>query len=137
MNSEDLIKKHEGKESIPYRDSVGVMTVGYGRNLEKGLSENIINALFAEDMIDVRDDCLKFDWYHNLTPVRQAVIENMIFNLGLTRFSKFKNMISALELRNYDGVAVEMLDSKWAKQVGYRATELSNMMKNNNWPAGS
>ena len=39
MNSELLIKKHEGKLNKPYYDSEGILTVGYGYNLEKGLSD--------------------------------------------------------------------------------------------------
>jgi len=136
MKSEKLIKIHEGKTNVPYRDTVGILTVGYGRNLEKGLSDNIIDALFSEDMVDVRADCLKFDWYHNLSPVRQAVIENMLFNLGLTRFRKFNNMLRAVSISDFETASEEMLDSKWARQVGYRADQLSSMMLRNEWPSG-
>ncbi len=134
MNSTNLIKKHEGKRNTAYRDSLGILTVGYGRNLERPMSDEIIDAMFAEDMIDVRNDCLKFSWYHNLDQVRQAVIENMIFNLGYSRFSRFKNTIAYLSDENYAKAAVEMLDSKWAKQVGYRADELSKMILTGDWP---
>ncbi len=130
MNSEKLIQKHEGFKNKPYRDTEGILTVGYGRNLEKGLSGYIINEMFQEDMEDVRSDCLKFNWYIKLTPARQAVIENMIFNLGFTRFSKFTNTIKAIEAKDYKTAAFEMLDSKWSDQVGARAQELATMMIN-------
>ncbi len=128
MKSEELIKKHEGFRKVPYRDTEGILTVGYGRNLEKGLSNQVIDLLFAEDMIYVRRDCVRFEWFSGLSDVRQAVIENMIFNLGLTRFINFKKTISYLEAGDYKAAGIEMLDSKWAKQVGPRAIELSNMM---------
>ena len=133
MKSEDLIKTHEGRELKPYRDTVGVLTIGYGRNLEKGISEHIANELFKEDMVDVRSDCLKFEWFHDLSEVRQAVIENMVFNLGYTRFSKFKKTIKYIAASDFRLAAKEMLDSKWARQVGYRADELSHMMASNLW----
>ena len=134
MKSEDLIKRHEGRRFIPYKDTVGVLTIGIGRNLEKGISEHIVSELFKEDMVEVRADCLRLPWFHELTPIRQAVIENMIFNLGFSGFMEFKKTIRFIEKGDYDSAALEMLDSKWSRQVGNRATELASMMRFNKWP---
>ena len=57
----------------------------------------------------------------------------MVYNLGLTRFKGFKKTIGFIELGEYDLAATEMLDSKWARQVGKRAIELSHMMKTGSW----
>jgi len=133
MNSKELIKKHEGLRLKPYKDTEGVLTIGYGRNLEKGISAHAAEFLFEEDMLDVRSDCLKFDWFHDLPPVRQAVIENMMFNLGINRFSGFKKMIKAIEDKDWHEASVQMLSSRWADQVGNRAIELANMMNTGEW----
>jgi lysozyme len=53
----------------------------------------------------------------------------MGFNLGISRLLHFRRMLSALEQGDYQKAAVEMLDSKWARQVGKRATHLNHMMK--------
>ena len=53
---------------------------------------------------------------------------NMCFNLGLSRLLNFKNFLEAVESKDYVKAGVEMLDSKWATQVGPRATRLKNMM---------
>jgi lysozyme len=135
MNSELLIKKHEGKRNKVYYDSEGIMTVGYGYNLEKGLSDQAVDFLFSESMNDVYADCLSFHWYGHLSTVRRAVIENMLFNLGRQRFLGFKRTIQHIESGEYDKAADEMLDSKWARQVGYRANELSEMMRTDTWPS--
>jgi lysozyme len=60
---------------------------------------------------------------------RQDVVLNMLFNLGLPKFLAFRKMIEALRLANYDQAATEMLDSKWAIQVGIRAKELAEIMR--------
>ena len=126
--SEKLIRRHEGRALRPYRDTEGVLTIGYGHNLDDGISEEIANFIFSEDMQSVRNNCKKFDWYEDLGNVRQAVIENMVFNLGFYRFSLFKKTIHAIENEDWHTAAAEMINSKWAKQVGYRAEELSEMM---------
>jgi lysozyme len=58
----------------------------------------------------------------------------MIFNLGIARFSAFKKTISLIEEGSYSEAAQEMLDSRWANQVGSRANELSEMMRTGLWP---
>lgn len=134
MNSKTLIQRHEGRRRKPYYDSEGILTIGYGYNLEKGISDGAIDYLFNESMQEVLSDALSFDWYSNLSPVRQAVIENMLFNLGRSRFMGFKKTIKYLASGDYKKASTEMLDSKWARQVGNRALELSEMMKTNEWP---
>ena len=99
IKSEQLIKQDEGTKKkngkhIPYKCSAGVLTIGHGRNLEKGISDAAAEFLFQEDMDEVRGQCVKFSWFKDLTEARQAVIENMIFNLGLGTFLEFKNTIS-------------------------------------------
>jgi len=68
-------------------------------------------------------------WYNDLDRNRQDVIINMVYNLGLQGFRKFKKMIHCLEIKDYTGATMEMLQSKWAKQVGKRADRLAKIMK--------
>ncbi|MCZ6898261.1 MAG: lysozyme, partial [Betaproteobacteria bacterium] len=82
---------------------------------------------------DAIHDCQTFNWFGGLDEVRTAVIVNMVYNLGLTRFSKFKKTIGFIELNEWEMASVEMLNSKWANQVGSRANELSEMMKTGEW----
>ena len=59
----------------------------------------------------------------------QLVVANMMFNLGLPRFSKFKKMIRAIELGDWQSAADEMIDSKWYQQVTARARRLEAVMR--------
>jgi lysozyme len=53
----------------------------------------------------------------------------MMFNLGYSRMSKFKNFRSAIENRNWLKAADEMVDSKWYDQVTNRAKRLVARIK--------
>jgi lysozyme len=126
----ELLHRHEGMRLKPYKDSVGKLTIGIGRNLDdNGISEVEADFLLKNDLIRCFEEAQKFDWFVVLNDARACVIVSMIFNLGLPRFLGFKNMIKALEEERYEDASKEMLDSVWAKQVGRRADELSEMMK--------
>jgi lysozyme len=124
-----MLVRHEGLRLKPYTDTVGKLTIGVGRNLDDvGISEAEAMLLLSNDISIARTDAEKFVWFHKLDSVRQDVIIDMIFNLGLPRFLGFKNMLHAVEMANWEEVVAQMLDSKWAKQVGKRADELAQMM---------
>lgn len=128
----DELMRDEGLRLKVYLDSEGIETIGVGRNLQKGITRDEALYLLENDIKSVIQDALSFDWYAELTEVRQRVILNMLFNLGISRFKGFRNTIRLIEMGDYEAASEEMLDSKWAKQVGIRATRLSEMMKNGN-----
>ena len=129
----DMLKVHEGYEQYPYECSMGVVTIGYGRNLEsRGLSEDEASYLLKCDVKIAEGELLdQYDYYWSLSGERKAVLIDMMVNLGSTRLRKFKNMHQALEDRDYSMAAVEMLDSLWARQVGQRAKTLAHIMITN------
>ena len=67
---------------------------------------------------------------NKLDAVRQLVVMDMAFNMGVPRLCKFKNMWNAIHEENYIAAAKEMLDSRWAIQVKSRSTKLANAMHN-------
>ena len=127
----EQLKKHEGLRLKPYTDTVGKLTLGIGRNLEdKGITEQ--EALFMlNNDVDYFHGQLnkKLTWFKNLDDARQNVLVNMAFNLGVAGLLTFKNMLDAVRMGLFLVAAEEMLDSKWAKQVGYRAEELAEQMR--------
>lgn len=124
------LKKHEGFNSHPYMDSVGKVTIGFGRNLDDvGISYDEAETLLLNDLQRAKDDLQGFSWYPTLPHNVKDALINMMFNLGLTRFLTFKRMISALEDRDFTRAAIEALDSKWAIQVGNRAKDIALMIR--------
>lgn len=125
------LRRHEGLRLLPYECSAGKLTIGYGRNLEdKGISVEEAEQFLDADITDcIKDLERSVDFFGSLDEVRQDVLINMCFNLGIGRLLKFKNMLAALSRGDFKKAAAEMLDSKWARQVGGRAIELSLQMK--------
>ncbi len=113
------LKHHEGFRSKPYRDSLGIWTIGYGLNLENGITEREASLILEERVrkLQIRLPMVIKFW-HNISPTRQDVLINMAYNLGISGLLKFKKMLKALENKDYKKAGKEMLNSRWAIQVG-------------------
>ena len=129
-NLKEWIKKCEALELHPYTDTVGKLTIGYGRNLEdNGISAEEADYLFNNDFARCQRELAECAWYQGQPEGVQAALINMCFNLGLPRLKGFKRMIAALLAKNYTLVAQEALNSKWATQVGQRAKDVAVMLR--------
>lgn len=127
----ERIKRHEGYRAKPYYCSGGKLTIGYGRNIEElGISKAEAEFLLESDIKRCHQECLKsFWWYGQMDPMRQGVLVELCFNLGVSKLKKFKKMLLSCELKNYALAADEMLSSLWARQVGGRAQKLAEIMR--------
>ena len=123
------LRRHEGIRSRPYRDSLGVLTIGIGRNLERGLSDDEIEYRFLRDIANVQNQVTQLAVWPKLNDDRRAVLFNMAFQLGFRGLLNFRRMLDALGADDYARAAVEMLDSRWAGQTPERAHELAAVMR--------
>ena len=121
----------EGRRDKPYKDTEGVLTIGVGWNLDdRGLPDHIIDQLLNISISEACGDAAALiDGFHSLSANRQRAMVNMAFNLGKPRMSSFKRMLSAVNRGQWATAAAEMLDSKWARQVGDRAVRLADLMR--------
>ena len=133
MNREQLIEElkiDEGVVLTLYKCSAGKNTIGVGRNIDdRGITEDESDYLLSNDI----DLCVKelegtFPWFQTLSDTRQRVMVNMCFNLGLSRLMGFRKFLAAMEAGEWETAGVEMLDSKWARQVGPRSTRLRDLV---------
>lgn len=126
------LRRDEGERLKPYRDTVGKLTIGVGRNLDDvGLSPEESAYLLANDINKVlRQLDEKLPWWRGLCFNRQRVLINMAFNLGIAGLLGFRNTLAAVQAGQYDKAAEGMLSSKWATQVGKRAVRLADLMRN-------
>jgi lysozyme len=127
---------HEGMKCFPYVDTVGKMTIGVGRNLtDRGLTKDECNHLLQNDIqISLIELQQHFPWFDRLEDTRQMALIDMHFNLGMNRLKSFKNTLRLIQETlmgdaTWSDVAKEMLNSKWATQVGKRAETLAKMME--------
>lgn len=121
----------EGMRSMPYKDSVGILTIGVGRNLQaKGLHPDEIALLLQNDIAEA-DKAARavFPAFDTLSEPRKAVLVIMAFNLGQARLAGFVNTLGAIADGRWDDAAEGMLASKWAVQVGARAQRLAKAMR--------
>ena len=133
------VKQHEGYKDHVYLDTRNKRTVGVGHlcvedhwedhkkypeeMLMNVLKDDLKNAIqgageLCSDCPDLRDQA------------KELIVE-MVFQLGKTGVSKFRNMWKALKEKppSYSVAATEMLDSRWAKQTPNRAKEMSDHMR--------
>lgn len=142
----EQVKRDEGLRLTAYRDTVGVLTIGYGHNcaaypvagvkkVGDRIDQNLADELLKIDLLRAqRELCRSFPWVETwMSPIRYAVLINMSFNLGISRLKGFKKMWAAIRDRNFKTAAKEMLDSKWALQVGKRAQRLAYQMEHDEW----
>lgn len=122
MSSElkEFVKEMEGLRLMPYRCLAGKLTIGYGHNLEsKGISKEVAEELLDDDLTEASLATSK------LIPVTDQIWFNiatdMVFNMGLTKFKTFMNLIKYINSGSYDNALAEMINSLWFKQVGRRS----------------
>ena len=144
MNVEMLREQLEIDEGVKYEiyvDHLGYPTFGIGHLIiesdpENGqavgtpVSEDRVAEAFDSDLQGVLSDCNKlYEDFDDQPEEAQQIIANMMFNMGLTRLSKFRNMKSCVDQRDWMGAGEEMMDSRWYNQVPNRAGRLENRMK--------
>lgn len=109
----------------------GKLTIGFGRNIEdRGLSMPEAQHLLDNDIDDTLvEQGRTFPWSGVLNGVRQRVLANMLFNLGLTKLQGFTHTLTAMRERRYRDAAEGMRASKWYRQVGKRGERLAQEME--------
>jgi lysozyme len=121
----------EGKRNKPYKDSVGKLTIGIGRNLDDiGVSDDEINFMLSNDIDKVAkqlDDMMP--WWRSMNDARQNAFCNFVFNVGIGTAMTFKNSLALLQAGKYVDAADAMMQSKWASQVGNRAVRITSMLR--------
>lgn len=125
MTPDGLAKliQHEGEILHAYQDSLGFWTIGVGHLIDKrkggSIPQRISRLLLADDIATKTAQCrAAFDWFDGLDATRQDAIVNLAFNMGINGLKGFSKMLDAISRQDWKQAAVELADSKWAKQVG-------------------
>lgn len=140
----DELVRDEGLRLQAYTDTEGIITIGIGHNLrvdpnyhdvpadellEMRITEDEAYEMFGRDIALVYDAVARhIPWIDQLDDVRQRVILNMAFNLGIDGLLGFGRMLAAAKAGDYDEAGIQMVRSRWFKQVKDRAQRLRYMM---------
>lgn len=142
MKMIDLVKCHEGLQLTAYADTRGLATIGWGHKIlpdqdfSAGVTIVEAGALLMADLQDAEEVCERLvACYDDLGEVRQAVVLDMVYNLGPAGFGEFKELIAALNSQNYLAAANAMRASLWYGQVKDRAVEDCQLMESGVWPS--
>lgn len=135
MTLKEQLIRDEGLRLHPYKDSVGKLTVGVGRNLDDvGISQPEAEYLLNNDILDATNRLEQaLPWTAGLEEVRLAVLINMAFNMGVGALLGFRKFLADVQGGDYQSASQEMLNSKWAEQVGPRAHRLALQMEGGAW----
>jgi lysozyme len=132
-----MIAADEGLRLKPYLDTVGKLTIGYGRNLDDvGISLSEADILLSNDTQRTYKFLIEnHSWFNFLSHERQAAIMDFCYNLGEKGFSDFKRSIEALKAGKFEDAAIFMMQSKWAHQVPNRALRVTRVIQTNSMDA--
>ena len=130
----EMLKRHEGVETHAYKCTAGKTTIGVGRNIDPeggiGLTMQEIDFLLQNDVDRVEEELVRtLPWVEHIEWARMDALVNICFNLGLPRFLKFKKALAAAEGQEWELCADEFMDSRWSKQVGQRAIEVTDLIR--------
>lgn len=131
--SVDILKEFEGFRAKAYKDSTGHLTIGYGFNVDAGIDERAASALIEHQVTELYADLMRFEWFDNLDEVRQSVLVQMAFQMGVNGLLKFRKTLYYVKGGEYEKAADEMLNSLWAKQTPARAHHVATMMRKGLW----
>lgn len=125
------LKAHEGLRLKPYTCTAGALSIGYGRNLEdRGISQSEADLMLENDIAEcVAELHRAIPGWQKHDSVRQNVLVEMVFNMGMPRLLTFRKMLAALDALDYATAAKELLDSRYATQVGKRAETLAERLR--------
>ena len=132
----EALKAHliarEGLRLKPYKCSQGKLTLGVGRNIEdNGITTEEAMYLLTNDINNTIAELeTKFEWFPWLPVYAQLVVADMCFNLGLPTLLGFKKMLKAIEAEDWEEGAKQLLDSRYARQVGNRAIYNAYLLEN-------
>ena len=147
MNREavyEQLKIDEGVEYVIYNDHLGYPTFGvghlvlesdpeHGQPVDTGISEERVKECFEADLDLAIGECDALYGrgnFNDLPDEVQQILVNMMFNMGRTRLSKFKNFNAAILDHDWKKAATEGRDSLWYRQVTNRAERLMSRMEN-------
>ena len=138
MNLAQMLEAEEGRVSYAYPDSLGYLTIGIGRLIDKRkggrLTDREIDYLLANDIAEKTAEVLKsLPWIMQLDEARRAVLLGMAFQMGTAGLLGFRNTLELVRTGDYKSAGRGMMQSRWAQQTPLRAQRMAQQMETGLW----
>jgi lysozyme len=129
MELKSWIKKCEGFNRYPDVGHDFMVSIGYGRKLDNGISKEEACILFDNDFARCQNELASFSWYYDQPQNVQDALLNMCFNLGIQKLLGFRKMITALIDKDYTNAAIEVINSEWGARYNERAKDVALLIR--------
>jgi GH24 family phage-related lysozyme (muramidase) len=137
-DTKKMIIRHEGIRDVPYKDSLGLWTVGVGHLIGDGktlppeynrkFTQAEIMKMFEEDFDHHAKAAEKIPGYSKANQGGQGALIDLTFNMGTSWYKKWPNFCKKLAAGDFKGAADELAGSKWAQQVKSRAQTIIGLV---------
>jgi lysozyme len=134
---EERIKRHEGLALHPHPDAKGFWAIGYGHDITEQEASNYPDGCTLEDAENwLAADIQKaihginsaLPWVAYLSELRQQVLFEMAFEMGVDGVLAFQHMLPACKLGYYELAGNQMIASVWHTEAKARCEELAQIM---------
>jgi lysozyme len=133
-NIYEQLERDEKKVRVIYQDSLGNPTFGVGHLGSTPLTDRAIRTILEDDVQAKQAELhVNLPWLSSLSSQRQGVFLNLVFNMGIGGLLGFHKMLAAAKAGNWALAATELLNSKYATQVGDRAHRLATQLQTDQW----
>lgn len=126
----ERLTAEEGFRSTIYLDTVGKRTIGYGLNLDAGISQGLGAAILQYQLSDILRQIQGSWWWPTNDPVRESVLLDVAFNAGVAGLLAFPKMLSAVGAKDWQSASNELLDSDAARMLPNRYDPLAQLLLN-------
>ena len=130
---QEILKEDEGYRQMMYLDTMGIPTIGYGRNLrDRGVTQEEATYLLSNDIAASEQDCERnFAFWWTIPSAAQDVLVCLAFNMGISKLQEFHKTLAHIEKGEWQEAGNQLLQSRWAHQVGvHRSHRMADMLRN-------
>ena len=123
------IKQEEGFRPKPYRDSAGILTIGYGTNLRVGISRAGAEFLAREHLAREYESLKKaLPWFSELPVNQQAALLDLGYQIGVHGVLGFHDMLKALREGDCKAAQQAAYASDWRAKTPAREKRVADLL---------
>jgi lysozyme len=138
----EQLKRHEGYRDKIYKCPAGFNTLGYGHNIDANPLSTVDSEFFKRDARACSESLLRGDivsfvnaikakksFVDDFSQPRQDALINLTYNMGAGWLTLWSDTWRQIKMEQWVVVGNDIRRSKYARQVGQRASELAAQLE--------